>query len=63
MKEYDLVVFNEKHKWFPCIGYIYEIRPNKIMVGVPIPHNGTTYIYCQKEDIEVVGKYPFREVY
>lgn len=37
MKEYDLVVFNENHKWFPCVGYIREIKPNKIMVGVPIP--------------------------
>lgn len=47
MKEYDLVVFNENHKWFPCIGYIREIKPNKIMVGVPIPEQGTRYIFCK----------------
>ena len=43
MKEYDLVVFNENHKWFPCVGYIREIKPNKIMVGVPIPE-GTYFV-------------------
>lgn len=61
MKEYDLVVFNENHKWFPCVEYIREIKPNKIMVGVPIPEQGTGYIFCKQEDIEVVGEYPFRE--
>lgn len=62
MKEYDVVMFNEYHKWFGCLGFIEEIKPQKIMVAVPLPQQGVAYIYCQKEDIEYIGKYPLVEV-
>lgn len=55
----DAVVFTENHKWFACLGYIEEIKGERIMVGVPMPEQGTAYIYCKKEDIEYIGKYPF----
>ena len=61
MKEYDVVVFNENHKWCGRIGYIREIKTNRIMVGVPMPQQGTAYIFCTGDDVERIGKYPFVE--
>ena len=36
MKKYDVVQFNENHKWCGCIGFISEISTSKIMVGQEI---------------------------
>lgn len=62
MKEYDLVVFNENHKWCGCCGYVREIKTNRIMVGVPVPQQGTAYIFCTGDDVIRIGEYPFEEV-
>ena len=62
MKEYDVVLFKENHKCFGCLGFIEEIKPQKIMVAVPIPGQGIAYIYCQEDDIEYIGNYPLVEV-
>ena len=61
MKEYDVVVCNENHKWCGCIGYVKEIKTNKIMVGVPVPQLGVADIYCTGDDVERIGEYPFEE--
>lgn len=55
MRKNDVVQFNEKHKWCGCIGIITEIKPSKIMVGVPIPEKGTAYIFCKSDEIERIG--------
>ncbi len=52
----DVVQFNEDHKWAACIGIVDEVRESKIMVGVPMPMQGTAYIFCQAEDLYYIGK-------
>lgn len=56
----DVVQFNENHKWCGCLGIIEEVRGNydKYMIGVPIPEQGTAYIFIDRNDdvIEYVGK-------
>ena len=54
IKKY-VVQFNENHKWCGCFGFVNEIKGDRIMVGVPIPQNGTAYIFCKKEDIDNIG--------
>lgn len=56
MKVYDVVQFNETHKWCGCLGIINEIKGEKIMVGVSIPQQGIAYIYTCKEELEFIGK-------
>lgn len=53
----DVVQFNENHKWCGCLGIIEEIKPSKVMVGVPMPQQGTAYIFVlQDEDaLEYIG--------
>ena len=51
----DVVQFNEHHKWCGCIGIVEEVKPNRIMVGVPIPVGKSTHIYVVKEDLEYIG--------
>ena len=66
----DVVQFNEKHKWCGCLGIVHEIKKcdddYRIMVGVPVPQQGTAYIYVMDSEdvIEVVGRANFvpREV-
>ena len=50
-----VVQFNENHKWCGCFGFIEEIKGERIMVGVPMPQQGTAYIFCTKEDIDLIG--------
>ena len=50
-----VVQFNESHKWCGCLGIVREVKPSKIMVGVPVPVKGTAYIFCQPEEIEYIG--------
>lgn len=51
----DVVQFNEKHKWCGCFGFINEIKGERIMVGVPMPMQGTACIYCSPDDVEFIG--------
>ena len=48
--------FNENHEWCGCIGYVKEIKGERIMVGIRIPNRGVAYIYCYSEDLEYIGE-------
>ena len=50
-----VVQFNERHKWCGCIGFVDEVRKDKVMVGIKIPQQGTAYIFCEPSDLEVIG--------
>lgn len=59
----DVVQFNEKHKWCGCLGIIHEVKDCgkegiRYMVGVPVPAQGTAYIFVmdKEEAIERIGK-------
>ena len=62
MKVNDVVQFNEKHKWCGSLGIMREVKicGNNVryMVGVPIPQQGTAFIYVMKSEnaIEKIGK-------
>lgn len=62
MKVNDVVQFNEKHKWCCSLGIIREVKicgnDVRYMVGVPIPQQGTAFIYVMKNEnaIEKIGK-------
>lgn len=62
MEKGDIVQFNENHKWCGCLGIIKEIKrcgnSIRFMVGVPIPQQGTAYIFVSSEEvaIEKIGK-------
>lgn len=62
MRVGDVVQFNEKHKWRGSLGIITGIKDCKqngirYMIGVPVPQQGTAYIYSMDKDqeIEYVG--------
>ena len=50
-----VVQFNESHKWCGCLGIVSEVKPEKVMVGVPMPQNGTAYIFCKHDDVVYIG--------
>lgn len=56
----DVVQFNEDHKWCGSLGIIEEANENRrrYMIGVPIPEQGTAYIFVSESDhvIDYVGK-------
>ena len=52
----DVVQFNEKHKWCGCIGIITEVKQSRIMVGVPVPEQGTAWVFCKPEEVEYIGR-------
>lgn len=57
----DVVQFTENHKWCGCLGIVDSIEEFsemrvKIMVGIPVPEEGTAYIFAKPEDLEVIGK-------
>lgn len=60
-RTYDVVQFNEKHKWCACLGIIYEVKETKndvkYIIGVHSPDGGTAYIYLlhSKEEFEYIG--------
>lgn len=60
MDKYDVVQFNENHKWCGCLGIIDEVRPtktgNRYMVAMPIPEKGTAYIFALEQDLERIGR-------
>ena len=57
-----VVQFNENHKWCGSLGIVTEVKEydtdTRYMVGVPIPQEGTAYIYVMESDdsIEPIGK-------
>lgn len=59
----DVVQFIENHKWCGALGIITEIKDCKengirYMIGVPVPMQGTAYIFSMDKDneIEYVGR-------
>ena len=59
----DVVQFNENHKWCGSFGIIENIKEcsnddYRYLIGVPIPENGTAYIFSMESDAEVefIGK-------
>lgn len=62
IKSGKVVQFNENHKWCGCLGIVTEVKEyqngeTRYMVGVPIPEQGTAYIFTMDRDnsIEVIG--------
>ena len=58
MKLGDVVIFRENHKWVGSIGFVNEIKGERIMVGVPQPMQGVAYIFCKEEELESTH-YPY----
>lgn len=63
MEVNDVVQFNENHKWCGCLGIIDEIKDCgqngiRYMVGVPMPQQGTAYIFVMSTEnaIERIGR-------
>lgn len=62
MQKNDVVQFTENHKWCGCLGIIEEVKQCgddvRYMVGVPIPQDGTAYIFTMEKsnEIECIGK-------
>lgn len=62
MRVNDVVQFTENHKWCGCLGIITEIKQLnndiKYMIGVPIPQQGTAYIFSMDsaQEFEYIGK-------
>ena len=52
----DVVQFTEAHKLCGCLGIVKEVKKNRIMVGVPVPQQGTAYIFDDGSNIEYIGK-------
>ena len=68
IRKNDVVQFTDKHKWCGCLGIVTrvkEIDEEKIryMVGVPMPQQGTAYIFTMKGsgEIERIGVAHFVE--
>lgn len=57
----DVVQFTENHKWAACLGIINEIKDCgddiRYMIGVPIPQQGTAFIFSMEseEEFEKIG--------
>lgn len=56
-----VVQFTEDHKWCGCLGIVDEVKEFgndvRYMVGVPIPEQGTAYIFSMESEneFEVIG--------
>lgn len=53
----DVVQFNENHKWCGSLGIIEEIKECsgddvRYLVGVPVPQQGTAYIFSMASELE-----------
>lgn len=57
----DIVCFRENHKWIGCLGFVNEIKKIKdkngkdtlrLMIGVPVPMQGTAYIFATADEVE-----------
>ena len=57
---YDVVQFNENHEWRGCLGIVSEDKgydhPRRYLIGVPVPEQGTAYIFDDGSNIERVGE-------
>ena len=57
IKKNDVVQFNEKHKWCGCLGIVREAKKCgddiRYMVGIPIPQEGTAYIFAMESNREI----------
>ena len=57
----DVVQFNEKHKWCGCLGFINDRKECgndvRYMIGVPVPQQGTAYIFSMRsaKEVEYIG--------
>lgn len=55
----DVVQFTENHKWVGCLGIVSadkgEGHPRRYMIGVPVPQQGTAYIFDDGSNIERIG--------
>lgn len=54
----SVVQFNEKHKWCGSLGIVTEVKEYddgnvRYMIGVPVPMQGTAYIFSVKSDAEI----------
>ena len=59
MKVNDVVQFTENHKWCGCLGVIQEDKGEglrRYMIGVPVPMQGTAYIFDDGSNIERIGE-------
>lgn len=52
----DVVQFTEGHMWCGYLGIIEEVKPGKYLIGVPLPQQGTAYIFDDGSGIERIGK-------
>jgi hypothetical protein len=62
----DLIQFTENHKWCGCFGFVSEVKyyfdgvdeNAKVMIGVPVPEQGTAYIFSilTNNEFEIVGR-------
>ena len=52
----DVVQFVENHKWNGCFGIVNEVKDcggdYRYLVGVPIPEQGTAFIFSMESDRE-----------
>ena len=63
MNKGSVIQFNENHKWCGSLGIITEVKEIhnsdkniediRFMIGVPIPQEGTAFIYSMKSDFEI----------
>ena len=55
----DVVQFVENHKWQGCLGIVTEDKgyehPRRYMIGIPVPQQGTAYIFDDGSNIERIG--------
>lgn len=57
----EVVQFTEDHKWCGCLGIVDEVKELgndvRYMIGVPIPEQGTAYIFSMesKNEFEIIG--------
>lgn len=56
----DVVQFTENHKLCGCLGIITEDKgeghPRRYIIGVPVPMQGTAYIFDDGSNIERIGR-------
>ena len=52
LKQNEIVVFSENHKWVGTIGYIEEIKESKYLIAIPDPTQKVVFIFIKKEDAE-----------
>ena len=60
IKKNDVVQFTENHKWVGCFGYVTKVDKYggglaRYTIGVPMPMQGTAYIFDDGSGIEKVG--------